>query len=152
VRISQPADDKETTMFRNLLIPVDLTPKNDKAVREAIDLAQASKGKITLLHVIETIEDAPFEELESFYKRLEESAFERMEKVGTAVRDAGVACTQQVIYGKRAKEIVRFAAANEFDLIVLSSEQLDPEGASEAWASISHTVALVARVPVLLVK
>lgn len=49
-------------MFANVLVPVDFTPKSERAVEVAVGLLQAS-GRITLLHVIELL-DAPMEELE----------------------------------------------------------------------------------------
>ena len=43
-------------MFRRLLVPVDLTPKNVRAVEAARDLATQSGGEVFLLHVIETLD------------------------------------------------------------------------------------------------
>ena len=59
-------------MFQKILVPVDLSEKNRKTVAAARDLCQGAE--LTLLHVIETIDDVPFEELESFYRRIEEKA------------------------------------------------------------------------------
>ncbi len=54
-------------MFRRILVPVDLTEKNRSAVEAAAEQARASSAPITLLHVIETIQGATYEEFESFY-------------------------------------------------------------------------------------
>ena len=64
-------------MFEEILVPVDLTDKNRRAVEVAGDLAELADGSVTLLHVIEPL-DLPFEELEDFYSRLEEKAADAM--------------------------------------------------------------------------
>jgi nucleotide-binding universal stress UspA family protein len=138
-------------MFERLLLPVDLTRKNDAALDVVCDLLQED-GTVTLLHVIETIADAPFEDMEDFYKRLEERARSGMSEMAAGLSEKGLQVEQHVVYGRRAAEIVAFAASWEADLILLSSAPLDPENPSAAWASISHQVAILARSPVLLLK
>ena len=58
-------------MFDRILLPVDLTGKNESALTSARELLGES-GSLILLHVIETIADAPFEDMQDFYQRLEE--------------------------------------------------------------------------------
>jgi nucleotide-binding universal stress UspA family protein len=43
-------------MFRRILAPVDFTPRSRRAVGVAARLAAASKGEVTLLHVIERVD------------------------------------------------------------------------------------------------
>jgi nucleotide-binding universal stress UspA family protein len=57
-----------------------------------------------------------------------------------------------VRYGKRAPEIVRHAAENEVDLIIISSHRADVTDSQHAWMTISHQIALLAQTSVLLVK
>ncbi|MFQ5889513.1 MAG: universal stress protein [Gemmatimonadota bacterium] len=138
-------------MFRNILVPVDLTEKNAAAVGVARDLALQSDGEVTLLHVIETL-DLPFEELEDFYLKLEEQAGRGMDELGRPLREAGVTLKQHICYGRRASEIVAYAEEAETDVIILSSHRLDPENPERGWATISHQVAILSQCPVLLVK
>jgi len=138
-------------MFDRILLPVDLTGKNESALTSARELLGES-GSLILLHVIETIADAPFEDMQDFYQRLEEKARAGMSSIAEGQSTDGITVEQHVVYGRRATEIVAFAEEKEVDLIALSSVSLDPENPGAAWASISHQVAILARCPVLLLK
>jgi len=139
-------------MFHSILLPVDLTEENEAAVSTALGLLGDSGGKATVLHVIETIADVDFEDMEDFYQRLEEKARTGMRTLAQPLESAGLDVDQRVIYGKRARDIVAFAEEHEADLIVMSSRPLDPDNPAAAWGSISQQVAILARCPVLLVK
>jgi universal stress protein A len=134
-----------------MLVPVDLTQKNAHAVATARDLAAESGGTVTLLHVIETL-DLPFEELEAFYARLEEKARRAMEEMAEPLQEAGLSFARRVSYGRRAEEIVDFAAEEDSDLIILSSHRIDLEKPGSSWTTLSYKVAILAQCPVLLVK
>ena len=56
------------------------------------------------------------------------------------------------MYGKRAEQIVDFAAAHAVDLIVLASHRVNPTMVNRDWGSISYKVGILAQCPVLLVK
>lgn len=138
-------------MFQRILVPVDLTQKNTHAVETARDLAAESGGTVTLLHVIETL-DLPFEELEGFYARLEEKARRAMDEMAAPLQEAGLSFARRVSYGRRAEEIVDFAAEEDSDLIILSSHRIDLENPGSSWTTLSYKVAILAQCPVLLVK
>lgn len=146
-------------MFEKILVPVDLTEKNRSAVEVARELVTAN-GELTLLHVIEELADIPFEELEDFYRRLEERAVRRLKGLaeiaggqsGTESGARGVEVRREVVYGRRAQEIVRFADERGSDLIVLGSHPVDRTRPGEGWATLSYQVAILARSPVLLLK
>jgi universal stress protein A len=59
---------------------------------------------------------------------------------------------QEIVYGDRAEEIVKFAAAHDIDLIVLASHRIDPSSTRREWGTISYKVGILAQCPVLLVK
>lgn len=138
-------------MFNHILLPVDLTDKNEVAVAAAPELV-TEDGRVFLLHVIETIADAPFEDMQDFYQRLEEKARTAMGKLANTLDRSGLTVEPHVIYGRRAAQIVSFADDNQIDLIVMSSRSFDPDRPESVWASISHQVAVLARCPVLLLK
>ena len=138
-------------MFQRMLVPVDLTQQNAHAVETARDLASESGGTVTLLHVIETL-DLPFEELEGFYARLEEKARRAMDEMAAPLQEAGLSFARRVSYGRRAEEIVDFAAEEDSDLIILSSHRIDLENPGSSWTTLSYKVAILAQCPVLLVK
>lgn len=138
-------------MFRKLLVPVDLTEKNLRAVGVARDLALETGGGVTLLHVIETL-DLPYEELEEFYRQLEEKAEDVMGRLAEPLRAANVPVENRVVYGRRAEEVVSWAEREGTELIILSSHRVDLADPGAGWATLSYKVAILAQCPVLLVK
>ena len=139
-------------MFRRILIPLDFTDKNVRALEVALDLAQQNRSSVALLHVIEIVEHVPMEELRDFYRKLEDAARERMNFPAGMFLEKDLVVDAEIVYGRRAEEIVRYAAANEVDLIVLSSHRIGPAPAAQSLGTISHKVAILAQCPVLLVK
>lgn len=139
-------------IFHRLLVPVDLTDKNLAALEVATRLAAPAEGRVTLLHVIETIEDLGQGELDDFYRRLEERAKAEMRSLIGRTAAVGVELHQEISYGKRAQEIVRYSDRERVDLIVLSSHRVDPDRPGDSWATLSYKIAILAQCPVLLVK
>jgi nucleotide-binding universal stress UspA family protein len=138
-------------MFTRILLPVDLTEKNDAALAAARQLLGAG-GEVILLHVIETIADAPFEDMKDFYQRLEDKARSRLAVLADSFDSEEASVEQHITYGRRAREIVAFAGDKQVDLILMSSRPLDRDKPAAAWGSISHQVAILAECPVLLLK
>jgi nucleotide-binding universal stress UspA family protein len=138
-------------MFEKILLPVDFTEKNARAVEAALELGAGRNLEVTLLHIIETL-DLPFEELEDFYQKLHEQAATELDRLAEPLSQAGAKVVQHIEYGRRVPEIVGYAQENAIDLIILSSRRLNLEEPPEGLASISHQVAILAQTPVLLVK
>jgi universal stress protein A len=139
-------------MFQRILIPLDFTNKNLRALEVALKLAQQNRSDVTLLHVIELIEHLPKEELQGFYQKLEGAARERMNFPASMFLAKDLVVDSVIVYGRRADEIATFAAANQMDLIVLSSHKVAPDAPAQSFGTISHKVAILAPCPVLLVK
>jgi len=142
-------------MFRKILLPVDFTEKNEAAVTSAIEIAGRSDGEpseVTLLHVIETVEHIGFEEMADFYRSLETRASARLFAMEERFQQAGVHVHHDILFGKRAETIVRFAEDHGMDLMILSSHNVDREHPALGWGTISYRIAIVVRCPVLLVK
>ena len=146
-------------MFQKILVPVDFTDKNEAALTSAAEIAGRARGdeggngaEITLLHVIETIEHIDFEEMADFYRGLETRAAAKLFALEERLKKDGSAVRHDLIYGKRAETIVRYAEDHAMDLVILSSHQVDREHPALGWGTISYRVAIVVRCPVLLVK
>lgn len=141
-------------MFRNILVPVDFTLKNEAALNTALDLARGPGGlaKVTLLHVIETIEHVEFDEMKDFYRGLETRAAAKLFGMEERFKSAAIPVYHEILYGKRAEAIVHHAEEREADLIVLSSHKVDRDHPALSVGTISYRIAIVARCPVLLVK
>jgi universal stress protein A len=139
-------------MFRNILVPVDFTLKNESALNTAVDFARGKDAKVTLLHVIETIEHVELDEMADFYRGLETRAAAKLYGLEERFKHALIPVYHDIICGKRAETIVRYAEEREVDLIVLSSHKVDRDQPALSLGAISYRIAIVARCPVLLVK
>lgn len=138
-------------MFQHILIPTDLTERTTHALALAAEMVVRPGGRLTLLHVIETIQGVSFEELDTFFRALEKKAKMRMNDFAARLGQ-GFDVAQEVVYGKRAEEIVSFATERGIDLIVLSSHRVDPAHPGRDWGTISYKVSILSSCPVLLVK
>src|SRR5512141_1251364 len=114
-------------MFRRILVPVDFTPKNDRALRTAKQMAELFEGEITLVHVVESLEDELDTDLEKFYERLSVRAEERIATALTSLGEGEFARRSTIIVGHRVHAIVEYAEREKFDVIVLSSHRVDPD-------------------------
>jgi len=139
-------------MFRKILVPVDFTPKNERALERARALAELSHGEITLVHIVETLEDELDDDLAGFYRRLEAKAEEKMTGALGALGAGAFSARSAIVLGHRARAIADFAEHERVDVIVLSSHRVDPDKPGHDWMTISYKVAILARCPVLLVK
>jgi len=141
-------------MFHKILVPVDFTVKNEAALTSASEIAGRSgeESEVTLLHVIETIEHIEFEEMGDFYRGLETRAEAKLFTIAERLQTAGVRVRHEVLYGKRAETIVRFAEDHAMDLVILSSHKVDRDHPALGWGTLSYRIAIVVRCPVLLVK
>ena len=140
-------------MFRKLLVPVDFSEKNDAALASTVEIASGNDGaEVVLLHVIETIEHIDFEEMADFYRGLESRAAARLFTIEEKLTQANVRVRHEIVYGKRAETIVRYAEEQEMDLLILSSHKVDRDHPARGLGTLSYRVAIVARCPVLLVK
>ena len=139
-------------MFKNILVPTDLTDNSRKALNVALDTLSEGKGVITLFHVIESIDGVPYQEFEDFYDKLRRRAQRKMDEIASQYGQGQIHIQRQVAVGKRAREILQFAEEHGVDLIVLSSHPIERSNPTEGWATISYKVAILSQCPVLMVK
>jgi nucleotide-binding universal stress UspA family protein len=139
-------------VFHRIMVPVDLTNRNIPALEIAMKIALQNRASVTLLHVVETLESSSFDEFNKFYQRLEKLARDKLERLAEEFVAKGVVVHQEVIYGKRAEQIVKHAMEHQIDLIVLTSHKIDLNNPTRGWGSISYKVGILSQCPVLLVK
>jgi nucleotide-binding universal stress UspA family protein len=138
-------------MFKNILLPLDLTDKHQAALEQTAELALQSGGKVTLFHVIETIPGLSSEDEKPFYDRLERRARKHLELQGAALTARKISWTVEVRFGNRAVETADFAKSGA-DLIVLTTPRFDINNPTAGWGSMSWRISLLAPCPVFLVK
>jgi universal stress protein A len=139
-------------VFRRILVPLDLSARNERTIATARDLARRHRARVTLLHVVQQIPDVAAGELDEFYRRLERVSARRLERVASRFAAAGVPVGVTVCVGEPAREIVASAARQKVDLIVMGSHKVAPGRAATGWGTTSYKVGIFCRCPVLLVK
>jgi nucleotide-binding universal stress UspA family protein len=139
-------------MFKQILVPTDLTDRTVRALEVAIGLAGADGGQVTLLHVIETITGAEFEELSGFYATLEKRARAKLNEIVARADGKRGRVEVAIVYGRRVEEVLRFAGSNRTDLIILPSHPVDPSQPYSGMGTMSYRLGVLAPCAVLLVK
>ncbi len=138
--------------FQHILVPVDFTEKNLAALDIAFEIAVQNQARVTLLHVIEKIDDFSDVEIEEFYVRLEARANTELETMAQRFEEAGLTVDRKIRYGKRMQEIVQDSVDREIGLIILSSHKIERDHPVESWGTLSYQVSVLCQCPVLLVK
>ncbi len=139
-------------MFQNILVPVDLTDRHQRALEIAANLARQNGGQVTLLHVIELIQGLPMEEEKTFYQRLERKARAYLDRLRGTLEEQKVPFDIAILFGDRAQEIIRHATQSGTNLIVLTSRRIDMAHPGGGWGTLSFKLSLLSQCPILLVK
>ena len=139
-------------MYKNILVPTDLTDKSERAIREALTLAARSGGRLHLLHVLEKLGGETDGELEAFYQKLAGQADETLVRWQRRFQSEfpDVPIEKVIAVGKRASEIIHCCEEEKIDLIVMAARTVRPE--QQSFGTLSHQVALFAPVSVLMVR
>jgi nucleotide-binding universal stress UspA family protein len=138
-------------VFDHILVPVDFSDKSARSLDVAIQMANLYRSRLTLLHVIETLEYEDVE-LKPFYESLESSAWDKLKPMAEQCTQAGIEVDQDVVFGRRAVCIVDYASDKKVDLIVLSSHRIESERPTKNLVTLSYQVSIMCQCPVLLVK
>lgn len=139
-------------MFQRLLVPLDFTKKNAAALEMACRLSDPKSGELVLIHVIEEIDRISSHELKSFYRRLEAHAIKEMSAIEHKVRNRVKSVKREILIGRRAEAVLRYASEQDIDLIVMSSHRVRGSASRTGWATLSHVIAALAPCNTLLVK
>ena len=137
-------------MFQTILVPTDFGELSCAAEEKALALAQLCGARCVLLHVVEAIDDAS-EEIEQFYRGLEERAEARLTKSAGRFEALGVSCETRTRVAKRWAGILETAEESGADLIVLGSRPL-VQGGKPTLGTTSHHVFFAASCPLLIVR
>ena len=138
--------------FKRIVVPADMTERNRSAVAVASRLVDREKGKIFLLHVIETIPGFGLDEERDFYRRLEKAASTHLGRLGKPLEDEGLDWAAYVFYGPRTRSIVDESKKLGADLIVIQSHRFDATHGKEGLGTLSYQIGMLSPCSVLLVK
>jgi nucleotide-binding universal stress UspA family protein len=139
-------------MFRNILLPLDLSPAHDRILDAAAELGTQHGAQLWLLHVIEIVPGLDEDEIGDFYAGLRERAQDLLEQHAKQLESRGLGVCQEIRVGKRGREILSYARDEGIDLIMLTSHAVNPDVPGWGVGTISHQVALAAPCSVLLIR
>jgi nucleotide-binding universal stress UspA family protein len=143
-------------LFKNILVPFDLSSPSNRAFKVALDLAQKYDSKITLITCIEgdawhhKFYDARADM--ELLKKQSKVAKKHMEKLEATANKVGVNIKLQILKSTSVvKDITTFAKSRKMDLIVMSSH--GRTGLDKViLGSVANGVVQRTRCPVLLIK
>ncbi len=146
--------------FKKILLPTDGSIHSLKAARYAAELAKICGSEVTLLHVLEILnEDHPIEiQTDSWIApmkdeaRIKEAAKKVMKKTKEVFNeDEMLVETRYFIYGHPSKAITEISEKENFDLIIMGSHGLS--GIKRyIMGSVADKVCHNAPCPVLIVR
>ncbi|ATH59856.1 MULTISPECIES: universal stress protein [Staphylococcus] len=137
-------------MFKNILLGVDTTLKNEKALKEVSKLA----GKDTVVTIMNTISE---QDAQASIKsgvhldKLVEKRSEGLESTRNALEEYGIKYDEIIVRGNPKEQLVKEANSGKYEIIVLSNRRAE-EKKKFVLGSVSHKVAKRASIPVLIVK
>lgn len=138
--------------FRHILVPIDLSDRNERLLRTALALAKAGRARVSLLHVVQRVKHIPVAELRRFYDRLRGASVRKLEQAARPFREQGLRVRTLVRLGDPPLEIVRLALRQDVDLVLIGSHRVNPGQPGRGFGTTSYKVALACQCPVLLVK
>ena len=142
-------------MFRNILVGVDGSPSSERALAEAIDIANSSRARLTILTAVCTppawaYAPASVAALQSLGPELEREA---KDILAAAVDEVPKSVSVTSILSRRPvrKALSRELASGHYDLLVMGSRGRGAFAAS-LLGSVSHFALNHSQIPVLIVQ
>ena len=111
---------------RLILVPTDFSESARHALTYAISFAREYSAEVTLLHVVEDVAVSYASDLfpvpmAEVFQEISGYAKAELGKLADEARQKGVAVSELVAQGKPSAEIIRHAAENAVDMIVLGT-------------------------------
>ena len=154
--LTLPPEAARTTnavQYQRILCPTDFSDSSDHALDFAIALALKSHATVTALHVIETIDGG--EKLPTYIVELRrrqcDAEREFLHDLVSARGPHGGDIAEAVVLGKPQREILRIAAEQDVDLIVMGVRGRGPVDLT-LFGSTTNQVVRRARCPVVTVR
>ncbi|WP_438445842.1 universal stress protein [Gorillibacterium sp. sgz5001074] len=141
-------------MFKKLLVAFDGSNHSQKALRQAMQMAEDNGAALHILHVFQLPALIVGESFISAPPQLEADTYRKAEQVLEQAQTLAASLpnvTGLLKYGRPAEVTLEYAEAIQADLIIVGSRGLS--GIRElVLGSVSHNIVQHAKVPVLVVK
>jgi nucleotide-binding universal stress UspA family protein len=105
--------------YRNILCPTDFSASSELGVRFALSFARMTHGTVTILHVIETANDAEVHQLADHGAASASPEAQALHSLVAGCIQPADSVTERVAHGKPYREILRTAIERDADLIVI---------------------------------
>lgn len=117
-------------MYRNILVPHAGNSAGDQALKHAIAIAKCSGARITILHIVEDMpvplslahheREKLADGLTQIGEEMEKEMYEQLGEKAVEFGEQKIEIGTKIVHGHPDKEIVRVAASEESDLIVMA--------------------------------
>lgn len=139
---------------KNILVPVDFSQYSPSLVKNALAISKAFEARVHLLHVLERPTAASFswmtEKVEPYFELNPELRERALNKMNAYLPEsAGEAILKVIESGHAYEEIVRYAAANRIDLILMATRGFSKFDYFWLWGSTTERVVRLAPCSVL---
>ncbi|HTZ38971.1 MAG TPA: universal stress protein [Syntrophales bacterium] len=143
---------------KSILVPTDFSAFSDKAIQQAVDIAEQNKSKLYLLHVVDKLQQCaidyciPMETMIKVQSDSEKEAARKMkEEADKILKAKKIAVVFDVKSGTPYEEILKEQQERKADLIVIASH--GRTGILRTLiGSVAERVMREAKCPVLLVR
>jgi len=112
--------------IKKVLVPTDFSDSARHAFGYGVSFAREYKADLVLLHVVENLTVGYASDLfpvpmAEVFQEISSYARVELKKLAEEAQQKGASVTELVVQGKPSAEIVRYAAENEVDIIVLGT-------------------------------
>ena len=137
-------------MFKNILLAVDTTLKNEKALKEVSKLA-GEDTVVTILNAISEQDAQASIKSGVHLDKLVEKRSKGLESTRNTLDEYGIKYDEIIVRGNAKEQLVKEANSGKYEIVVLSNRRAE-EKKKFVLGSVSHKVAKRASIPVLIVK
>ncbi len=153
---SSPAEVKTMLPIKKILAPTDFSAASMTAVETACELARHFGAELELLYVVPPIPTLPADmnytfDVPNYTESLQQAAEEKLAEVVAGRVSSGIPARRSIAFGDPAAEIVRKAAQDRVDWIVISTHGLTG-WRHLVFGSVAEKVVRTAACPVLTVR
>ncbi|MDW4283774.1 universal stress protein [Staphylococcus saprophyticus] len=137
-------------MFKNILLGVDTTLKNEKALEEVSKLS-GEGTTVTILNAISEQDAQASIKSGVHLDKLVQKRSEGLESTRNSLDEYGIKYDEIIVRGNAKEQLVKEANSGKYEIVVLSNRKAEDKK-KFVLGSVSHKVVKRAHIPVLIVK